>query len=103
MKSFQAELLVREFLQQYEYRLKDYFYFDWFVRDFLSYLVNRADTYLWVPGLKDSVPLGSSWLSRARSALDIAVVACKHEYDDMTVSAGLEWQKLFGSKIPALL
>lgn len=103
LKSFQIELLVKEFLENYEYRLRDYFYFDWFVRDFLKYVITRARTYLWVPSLRDSVPLGDAWLSHASTALDIALVACEHEYDDMTVSAGREWQKLFGNKIPALL
>ena len=103
LKSFQVELLVKEFFETYEYRLKDYFYFDWFVRDFFAYMISRANTYLWVPGLKDSVPLGDVWLSRTRTAFDVALVACRYECDDMTVNAGLEWQKIFGSKIPALL
>src|SRR5207244_1699449 len=99
LKSFQVELIAREFIEQYEYRLKDFFYFDWFVRDFLCYLINRADTYLWVPGIKDSIPLGSSWVSRANTALDIVLAACKYECDDMIVHAGSEWQKIFGTKI----
>jgi len=103
LKSFQIELLVKEFLENYEYRLKDYFYFDWFVRDFFRYLIGRGGTYLWVPGIRDSIPLGNSWLGRAQTAFDIALTACKYEYDDLTVSAGLEWQKLFGTKIPAAL
>jgi hypothetical protein len=103
LKSFQVELLAREFLEDYEYRLKDFYYFDWFIRDFLRYLANRANTYLWVPGLKDSVPLGDVWLSKARTALGVAELACTHEYEDMTASAGFEWQKMFGTKVPIIL
>jgi hypothetical protein len=99
LKSFHIELLVREFLNEYKHRQEGYFYFDWFVRDFLRHLTLRAGSTLWVPNLGYSIPLGGAWLSKAQSAHHSAVQACDFEYRDLTVDAGLQWQRIFGSMI----
>jgi hypothetical protein len=46
IKSFQVELLAADFIAQSPWRLQDYFWFDWIIRDFLLYLYHRANTFV---------------------------------------------------------
>lgn len=100
LKSFQVELLVAHFMANYAYREYDYYWYDWFLRDFFIYLCGRAWTNIVVPGTLEVINLGNEWHSRAVSARDRALKACEYEYNDWTVLAGEEWQKIFGSRIP---
>ncbi|WP_094540472.1 SMODS domain-containing nucleotidyltransferase [Brucella grignonensis] len=100
LKSYQIELLVAEFMPSYVYRHQDYFYYDWFIRDFLIWLCNKAWTNQTIPGTLELVNLGDTWLSRAQTARDRAIRACEHEHEDYTILAGEEWQKIFGDRIP---
>lgn len=100
LKSFHLELLVANFMQEYPYREHDYFWYDWFMRDFFNWLCGRARSYLLDPSTNWLIYLGDDWLSRAESARDRALKACVHEYNDETIEAGSEWQMIFGVKIP---
>jgi hypothetical protein len=100
IKSFWIELLATEFLRTWEHRIQSSFYYDWMVRDFLSYLIRRADGSVIVPGIYEVISLGSDWKSRAQTAHDRACKACECEADKMPYTAGGEWQKIFGTDIP---
>lgn len=99
LKSYQIEMLAAEFMSAYAHRDQDYFYYDWFVRDFLIFLCGKANSYLVIPGTQEVINLGDGWLSRAQTARDRAILACEYERDDFTVLAGEEWQKIFGNRI----
>lgn len=101
MKSFHIELLSIEFLANWQYAGKSSVYYDWMVRDFFPYLVNRANGWLWVPGTNELMLLGDDWKSKAESAQERAAKACQYEAEQMPYSAGSEWQKIFGTYIPA--
>ncbi len=100
LKSFQVELLVAEFISNYAYREHDYYWYDWFMRDFFIFLCGKAWANITVPGTREVINLGNDWHSRALSARDRALKACEYEYNDLTVLAGEEWQKIFGLRIP---
>lgn len=100
LKSYVIELLVAEFMSTYKYAQQDHYYYDWFVRDFLKALVSKAGTGLLIPGTGEWVWLGDEWLSRARTALAAAETACEWERLDYDVTAGQEWQTIFGTRIP---
>lgn len=100
LKSYQIELLVAEFMTTYENRYYDYYWYDWFMRDFFAWLCTKAWANLTIPGTLEMVNLGDAWLSRAQTARDRALTACGHEYNDYTILAGEEWQKIFGNRIP---
>lgn len=102
IKSFQIELLAASFLNQSAWRLKDYFYYDWIIRDFFAYLYHQANQYVFVPGTFEPIFLGNDWQSRAESAYYRAAKACEYEADNLVVSAGDEWQKIFGLQIPRM-
>jgi hypothetical protein len=100
IKSFWLELVAADFLRQYRYADKNYFWYDWMMRDFFAYLYNRAGSWVFVPGTGEAIFLGDKWRSRALTAYNHAVEACDNEYHDYVYLAGQEWQKIFGSQIP---
>lgn len=100
LKSYQLELLVAEFMSIYHYRSSDYYWYDWFMRDFFVWLTTKAWANLLIPGTYEHVNLGDAWLSKSQTARDRALRACADEYSDFTISAGQEWQKIFGTSIP---
>ena len=102
IKSFHIELLMAEFLPNSEWRNQDYFYYDWLARDFLKFLTQSSNRTLFAPGTYEIMSLGDAWLSKAQSAHARAVKACDYEREDLVVSAGEEWQKIFGGQVPLL-
>lgn len=102
LKSFQLERLAVEFLATWPNNQRDHFWYDWMVRDFLAYLIRRANTFLYMPGTNEPIWLGDDWLFKAQKAYNHALLACDYEYSNMQVHAGEEWQKIFGSQIPLL-
>lgn len=100
LKSFQIELLAAAFIQQSPWRNNDFFWFDWIIRDFFAYLYHAADTYITIPGTSERIFLGNEWQSRAATAHGRALKACDYERDNLILSAGEEWQKIFGFQIP---
>ena len=103
IKSFTLELVAGDFLLQSPWKHKDFFWFDWIVRDFYAYLYHRANTHVIVPGTSELISLGADWQSRSQSAYNRAVKACGHEKDNAVTAAGDEWQKIFGSQIPRVV
>jgi hypothetical protein len=101
LKSFHIEQLVADFIRVYAFKDKDYFYYDWFVRDFLRFLIARRNTTIYAPASNEMVPVGEDWFSRAETAYARAVQACEYEREDYVMLAGGEWQKIFGTRIPA--
>lgn len=102
LKSFQLERLACEFLASYRHAQEDVFYHDWMVRDFFTYLIGRANTYLIMPGTGQQIWLGSEWLTRAQSAERNASHACDYEKVNNNQLAGLYWQDVFGAMIPSI-
>lgn len=100
LKSFWLELLVIDFLAAWEHRQGGLVYYDWMIRDFFKYLLQKKSSYVYVPGTYESIFIGSDWVSKVESAYARAVKACNYEAADEDVLAGTEWQKIFGTYIP---
>jgi hypothetical protein len=100
LKSYQLELLVAEFMASYKYHSQDFYWYDWFMRDFFVWLTTKAWSILTTPGTYERVLLRDAWLPKSLTARDSALRACADEYSDLTISAGQEWQKIFGTSIP---
>jgi hypothetical protein len=98
LKSFWIELLVVSCLLQWQHAGQSKLYYDWIVRDFLSYLVNQAYGSVYAPGTGERMYLGDAWKSRAVSARDRAIKACEYESQNAFL-ARPEWQKIFGMYI----
>ncbi len=99
IKSFWLELIGIEFLSGWEHRTKPKTYYDWMVRDFLKHLEGKANTTVHAPGTLEAMDLGNAWLSKARMARGRAEKACENE-TNTPLTAGVEWQKIFGTDIP---
>lgn len=100
IKSVQLELLAADFLGQSPWRLQDFFWFDWIIRDFFAYLYYRANSFVVVPGTYELLILGDKWRSRSETAYYRAAKACDYEEGNSVLAAGEEWQKIFGYQIP---
>jgi hypothetical protein len=103
IKSFFIELIAIDFLRTWAYRGKSSVYYDWLVRDFLTFLVSRANTNVYAPGTGEIMNLGLGWKSKAETALARAQKACDFEAMESWAAAGDEWQKVFGTDIPKWL
>ena len=103
LKSYLLEALVCEFFETYAYRNYDFFFYDWFIRDFLKHLITRRSGSITKPGTYEIVNLGEEWVSRAVTAKDYALRACEYEHEDYVINAGQEWQKIFGPRIQSYL
>ena len=103
LKSFQIERVAIEFLSVWAYSHQDVFYYDWMIRDFFAYLIQRTNGHIVMPGTGEMIALGSDWLSRAVTAHRHAAEACNNERDNYEALAGTEWQEIFGSAIPVLV
>lgn len=104
IKSFHIEQLVGETLAKYHYGPYHEFWFDWLVRDIFQHIYSRAGGTFMMPGTTfEWIMLGDDWQSKAWSAYQRALKACEHERDNMNISAGVEWQKVFGLKIPEMV
>lgn len=103
VKSFQVELLAADFIVNSPWRLYDFFWFDWIMRDFFAYLYHQANSCVTVPGTLEEIFLGNEWRSRAEMAYYRAEKACRYEKDNLVEAAGEEWQKIFGQHIPRIV
>ncbi len=101
IKSFHIEQLVSEALARMNWGGNGEFWFDWIVRDVFLHMISRADGGFFMPGNPSEwVELGNGWQSKAISAYQRAFKACEYEYQNMNISAGIEWQKIFGNAVP---
>jgi hypothetical protein len=103
LKSYLLEILVADFMRGYAHREQDFFYYDWFVRDFLWYLICRRNGFVVAPSTGAVVALGEEWYSRAETAYNRAVAACDLEREDYVALAGQEWRKVFSEKVPVVV
>ena len=100
IKSICLEIVAAVFVDQWEYRDRDLFWYDWMIRDFFQYMINVYSAGGWTKpaGINDHIQLGDNWQTKTQSAYQRALKACEYEHNDRGYSATLEWQKIFGSQ-----
>jgi hypothetical protein len=103
IKSFHLEILASDFLDQWPYKTNGLVFYDWMCRDFFKWMITRVNGAIFAPGTYDIMWLGDTWKTRVQSAYDRAAKACDFEHDNMEISAGDEWQKIFGTDIPRMV
>lgn len=97
IKSFAIELMAVDFLATWQYYDKTSLYYDYMVRDFFGYILQRVRCSSQVPGTTGTLAFGDEWQSRAESAFDRAKKACTYEADqEKDKLATEEWKKIFG-------
>ena len=55
LKSFCIELVSADFLRQCSWGKRDYFWYDWIMRDFFAYLYSQSNQYVIVPGTFETI------------------------------------------------
>lgn len=100
LKSFHIELTMCDFLELNPWRNNSFYYYDWIIRDYFKYLSEKPNSFVVVPGTYEIISLGDKWHSKAVTAYNRSLNACTYEYNDEVQNAGIEWQKIFGDKIP---
>jgi hypothetical protein len=104
IKSFHLEQLIGEALPSMGWGGNNEFWFDWIVRDVLRHMIARAGGGFYMPGgINEWIDLGDAWKFKAELAYQRALTACEYERDNMNISAGGEWQKIFGTAIPEMV
>jgi Second Messenger Oligonucleotide or Dinucleotide Synthetase domain len=103
IKSFHLEAAIKGLLPKVTYSGNDEFWFDWLARDAFAHLIGCANGSFIIPVTGETISVGDQWLSRAQSAYERAVKACDYEYNNEQYLAGVEWQKIFGTMIPAIV
>jgi hypothetical protein len=103
IRSFHLEAAIKGLLPKVTYSGNDEFWFDWLVRDAFAHLIGCANGSFIMPVTGETISVGDQWLSRAQSAYERAVKACGYEYNNEQYLAGVEWQKIFGTMIPAIV
>ena len=103
IKSFQLERLAIDFLTISAWSKSGLFYYDWIVRDFFLYLIDRQNTWISMPGTSEAVYLGSDWRDDAQEAYIHACTACEKEEKNQDEAAGRAWQEIFGASIPVTI
>ena len=100
IKAYQLERLMVDFLSTSPYSQNGRFWYDWLVRDFLAFLIGKANAYVCMPGTNEWIALGDAWLPAATRAFAAALLACTHEDANKEAAAGDKWQEIFGGAIP---
>lgn len=96
MRSVCLEIAAVVFVDQWEHKGKGIHYYDFMIRDFFQFLLRYVNGLARPAGLDDWIPLGDYWESKAQSAYTRACKACGSEHADDSISAMLDWQKVFG-------
>jgi hypothetical protein len=99
IRSVCLEVLATVFVNQWEFRDKTIFYYDWMVRDFFAFMLGHG-TGGWAKpaGISERIPFGECWQTKANSAYARALKACDYEYKDEGFAASSEWRKVFGNQ-----
>ncbi len=98
LKSIALEIVACSFVRQWRYNDQSIFWYDWMVRDFFTSLMQHKNGTAQIPGIRETISLGDSWVSRCESAYSRTLEACRYEYHDLSLLAEEEWKKIFGDQ-----
>ena len=93
------DVMCYRFLSDYNYKDKSFFYYDWFTRDFMDYLIKHHDQLYWiVPGSKWHVSKDYSFLRKAKEALENSKIAIEAEKQGKEYTSIECWREIYGPK-----
>jgi len=100
MNSFRLERMGTAFIDQWTHRGCEKSSYPYMVQNFFAWLTRYVNGTVSVPGTTERLELGDTWSSRADSAFNRSSKACDYEKAGDHYSAGVEWQKIFGTDCP---
>lgn len=100
IKPIMLELVAKEFLMTWANRHQSSAYHGLMFRDFISFLWNRKDHSVLVPGTAEYLALGNDWVDRSVTAYNRARKACEFEAANGFRLVSDEWKNIFGDDFP---
>lgn len=100
IKSIAIQMMAERFISAWYHKDAGYFWADWLLRDFFSYMATQKNGYGFFPVTRERISFGDSWFSKSESAAAISQNACIYEQLSYNALAGEQWQKLLGTMIP---
>jgi hypothetical protein len=96
------DTLANQFLMQWEYKYKSYFYYDFMARDFFLYLSVQIPQQLYwkALGSGQNVYRKGHFENKAKQCYNIAVQAIECESQNYYFTANLKWREIYGSAYP---
>lgn len=100
ISGYAIDTIAYKFIRYYEYKDKNFTYYDWITRDFFKYLSEQTeDSYLFAPGSYNCLKIGTAFSYKAEKAYKKALEAIKDE-EKYPISAKKEWREIYGDKFP---
>lgn len=103
MSGILIDTLAYKFIENWQYKDKSYFYYDYISRDFFDYLQNIPgdQNYWWAPGSNRYVWKNGEFQYKSKQAYNKSLEAINYETDNMPYSAKQKWREIYGSKFPS--
>jgi hypothetical protein len=104
ISGYLIDTLAYQFIENYEYKLKSYFYYDFMSRDFFKWLSEQSleQEYWRAPGSGQYVYGKGLFQYKARQCYKIATEAIAYETQipQRPWSAKQKWREVFGTAFP---
>ena len=99
IKGLLIDTLAYNFMEQWQYNDKSFFYYDYMIRDFMKYLseMDKSQVYWYAPGSEQYVWRIGPFEHKAHQAYLTALDAILYETKNMPYSANQKWKDIFGS------
>ena len=99
-----VDTLAYQFIDDWEYKDKSYYYYDYMCRDFFLFMADqdKDQTYWLAPGSRQRVDKKGNFQWKARRCYNISLEAIEHETADpkRERSAKQKWREIFGTSFP---
>lgn len=102
MSGILIDTLAYKFLQNWNYKDKSYFYYDWMSRDFFKYLkdIEGSQTKWLRPGSNKIIEETGNFRVKALEAYEKSLAAISYEENNKEYLASQKWREIYGSKFP---
>lgn len=96
------DTLAYQFIEDWSYKDKSFFYYDFMCRDFFAYMANQSETqaYWKAPGSGQHVLSKGLFQYKAKRCYNISLEAIQHDTDKQEWSAKQKWRDIFGTAYP---
>lgn len=94
------DTLAYNFMKNWQYKDKSFFYYDYMTRDFFEYLKNQNTNqeYWLAVGSNQYVWRKGKFENKASQCYELSLQAIEHETKSNEYSANLKWREIYGTK-----
>lgn len=94
------DTLAHNFIKNWDFKDKSYFYYDWLCRDFFKYLSeqNKDQKHWFAVGSNQIISRKGLFEAKAKKCYELSLVAIKSESDGYPHTAKSKWSEIFGTE-----